>query len=113
MAQTPSLSVIEWGREAFDSGKELERFFASPGLTDDERASFDANFPALNELLNSVFEDWDANRGRFDDAGAAETMEALMADETAQLSWDTLSAHTWTLGNSEDWSRDYHDLINN
>ena len=71
-------------------------------LTDDERAGFDANFPALNELLNGVFEDWDANRGRFDDAGAAETMEALMADETAQLSWDTLSAHTWTLGNSED-----------
>ena len=31
MAQTPSLSVIEWGREAFDSGKELERFFAMHG----------------------------------------------------------------------------------
>lgn len=31
VAQTPSLSVIEWGREAFDSGKELERFFAMHG----------------------------------------------------------------------------------
>ncbi len=31
VAQTPSLSVIEWGREAFDSGQELERFFAMHG----------------------------------------------------------------------------------
>ena len=71
-------------------------------LTDDERASFDANFPALNELLNGCFEDWDANRSRFEDADAADTMEELMADGTAEWSWETLSAHTWTLGNSED-----------
>ncbi len=31
IAQTPSLSVIEWGREAFDCGQELERFFAMHG----------------------------------------------------------------------------------
>ncbi len=31
VAQTPSLSVIEWGREAFDSGEELKRFFAMHG----------------------------------------------------------------------------------
>ena len=31
IAQTPSLSVIDWGREAFDSGEELERFFAMHG----------------------------------------------------------------------------------
>ena len=70
-------------------------------LTDDERASFDANFPELNELLNSCFEDWDANRGPFEDAGVADIMEELFEGGTAQWSWDTLSANTWTLGNSE------------
>ena len=68
-------------------------------LTDDERAAFDESFPALNELLSGCFEDWDANRGSFDDAGVADTMEELMENGTAQWSWDTLSAHTWTLGN--------------
>lgn len=71
-------------------------------LTDEERANFDANFPAFNELLNSCFEDWAANRSRFEDAGVAETMEELMENGTAQWSWDELSANTWTLGNSED-----------
>lgn len=70
-------------------------------LTDEERANFDANFPALNELLNSSLADWEANRSSFDDAGVADTMEELMEDGTSQWSWDTLSAHTWTLGNSE------------
>ena len=70
-------------------------------LTDDERMNFDENFPNLNDLVNSCYEDWEANYGRFDDAGAAETMEKLLADETAQQSWEALSAHTWTLGNSE------------
>ncbi len=31
VAQTPALSVIEWGREAFDGGEELERFFEMHG----------------------------------------------------------------------------------
>ncbi len=70
-------------------------------LTDEERTNFDENFPGLDELLNSCFADWEANRGRFDDAGAAEKMEELMADEAARQSWEVLSAHTWTLGNSE------------
>lgn len=71
-------------------------------LTDDERAAFDENFPALNELMNSCFEDWDANRGSFEDAGVADIMEELFEDGTSQWSWDTLSANTWTLGNSEE-----------
>ena len=71
-------------------------------LSDEERANFDLNFPAFNELLNSCFEDWEANRSRFEDAGVAETMEELMENGTAQWSWDELSANTWTLGNSED-----------
>ena len=70
-------------------------------LTDEERVNFDANFLELNELLYSCFEDWQANRGSFDDADIAEAMEELMEDGTSQWSWDTLSANTWTLGNSE------------
>ncbi len=31
VAQTPSLSVIDWGRDAFNSGEELERFFGMHG----------------------------------------------------------------------------------
>lgn len=68
-------------------------------LTDDERANFDSNFPNLNELLYGSIEDWDANRGIFEDAGVSDIMEELLEDEAAQWSWDTLSANTWTLGN--------------
>ena len=71
------------------------------GLTDDERTNFDANFEGLNGLVNSCFEDWDANLGRFDDAGVSEKMEKLLEDGTSQRSWDTLSAHTRTLGSGE------------
>lgn len=71
-------------------------------LTDEERSAFDASFPKLNDLLNSCFEEWEANRSLFDDAGVADTMEELMEDGTAEWSWGTLSANTWTLGNSED-----------
>ncbi len=70
-------------------------------LTDEERANFDANFPDLNELLIGCFADWEGSRSRFEDAGVLDTMEDLLADETAQQSWDTLSSHTWTLGNGE------------
>ena len=31
MAQTPALSVIDWGRYAFDSDAELVKFFAMHG----------------------------------------------------------------------------------
>lgn len=70
-------------------------------LTDEERANFDANFPDVNELLSGCFENWEGSRSRFEDAGVLDTMEDLLADEIAQQSWDTLSSHTWTLGNGE------------
>ena len=70
-------------------------------LTDDERANFDANFPDLVGLMNACFEDWNGNRGRFDDAGVADAMEENLAMDKAKESWDMLNAHTWTLGNSE------------
>lgn len=69
-------------------------------LSDEEKANFGVNFPALNDLLNSCFEDWESNRGRFDDAGAADTMDELLADGTAQWSWEALSVNT-PMGGSE------------
>ena len=71
-------------------------------LTDEERADFDANFQELDALLKGCFEDWEANRGAFDDAGVVEMMEELLSDETARQSWDVLSANTWTLGNADE-----------
>ncbi len=94
-----------WGNELYLADEDTLRSNMSEAwnsLTDEERAGFDANFPALDALVKSCFEDWQANRGRFEDAGVAQTMEELMENGTAQLSWETLSAHTWTLGNSED-----------
>lgn len=70
-------------------------------LTDEERANFDACFPELNELLYGCFADWEQNRGRFDTAGVADTMDELLADGTSEWSWEALSANTWTLGNSD------------
>ena len=93
-----------WGNELWLADADTLRanmLEAWESLTDEERADFDANFPALDALLNGCFEDWEANRGRFEDAGAAETMEDLLADGTSRRSWEALSANTWTLGNSE------------
>lgn len=70
-------------------------------LSDEERASFDESFPGMQELLNGCFDNWEENRGRFADAGVAESMEELLADETASWSWETLSSNTWTLGNGD------------
>lgn len=93
-----------WGNELWLADEDTLRtnmLEAWNSLTDEERAGFDANFPSLDELVNRCFEDWGANRSRFEDAGVAESMEELLAYETARQSWDALSAHTWTLGNSE------------
>ena len=71
-------------------------------LTDEERASFDANFSGIDALVKGCFEDWDANRSRFEDVeNGVDTMEAAMSLDMAAESWDTLSANTWTLGNTE------------
>lgn len=38
----------------------------------------------MNELLNGRYEEREGSRSRFEDAGALDRMEDLMADETAQ-----------------------------
>ena len=71
-------------------------------LTDEERASFDENFSGLDALVKGCFEDWEANRSRFEDVeNGVDTMEAAMSVDMAAESWDALSANTWTLGSAE------------
>ena len=70
-------------------------------LTDSERENFSTSILQVNDLLTSCFDDWDANRDRFDDAGVSETMERLIEDGTSQWSWDALAAYTLALGSDE------------
>lgn len=58
--------------------------------SEEELAVFGENFPIVSTLIDSCFEDWEANRPVFDDAGVADTMEALIADETARQNWEML-----------------------
>ena len=69
-------------------------------MTDEERGAFDANFISLLTRMRDAWEDWDAARGSFDDAGAAEAMDPLMDLRSARLSWDVLTSNTLTMGNS-------------
>ena len=66
-------------------------------LSDEERARFEENFPSLQDLAERFFENYEEERGRFEDAGAAETVEGLLEDDTAQWSWESLRDATLTL----------------
>ena len=70
-------------------------------LSDDERAWFDENFIGLAEEIEACRTDWESNRALFEDAGVADQMAILMDTPAALQHWDTLRAHTLTLGNSE------------
>ncbi len=68
-------------------------------LGEDEQAAFWDGFEAVRELLDSCLEDYDANRGLFEDAGVAETMDQVMYDPLNRLAWENLRDHTLTMGN--------------
>ena len=70
-------------------------------LSDQERSAFDGNFMEVVTLLASCKDDWEGNRGLFDDAGVGEQMAALIVKPENWESWETLKAHTLTMGNSE------------
>ncbi|MCR4907150.1 MAG: S-layer homology domain-containing protein [Clostridiales bacterium] len=70
-------------------------------LTKDEQAAFDESFIAVLTAARSAKENWDENKGAYEDAGVAETMTGLLASRSAWLSWETLTANTLTLGNSD------------
>ncbi len=60
------------------------------GLDEDERAAFDGNFADVAGLVDACLDDWEAYRGLFDDAGAAEVMEMILSDPLNRLAWENL-----------------------
>ncbi|MBR0463683.1 MAG: hypothetical protein IJJ23_04785 [Clostridia bacterium] len=70
-------------------------------LTDEQRSAFDSNFMDVVTLMDGCFEDWDANRPQFEDAGAADDMDMVIYDPLNRLAWENLKAYTLTLGNSD------------
>lgn len=79
----------------------LKLLTAWNGLSEREREVFQANFIGVEELIGACFEDWESNRGLFDDAGVGEEMEALLAETSVKENWDALSAETRNLGGEE------------
>ncbi|MBQ6047762.1 MAG: hypothetical protein IJL40_00270 [Oscillospiraceae bacterium] len=74
---------------------------AYESLSADEQAFFDENFMSIYALIDSCFEDWESNRGVFEDSGTAGKMAALLADPMVKVSWEVLRNHTFTMGNSD------------
>ena len=74
---------------------------AFESLSADEQAVFDENFMSIYALIDSCFEDWESNRGAFEDSGTAEEMAALLEDPTVRVSWEVLRNNTFTMGNSD------------
>ena len=75
-------------------------FNAWESMNDSEREAFDANFMDVLYLINACIENYDENAYIFEDAGVDAEMKNMVNNSIAQQSWDTLSAHTLTMGNS-------------
>ena len=84
-----------------DSSLRANLLEAWESMSEEERMYFDDNFMDVVMLIDSCVTDWEANKGIFEDAGAAEDMEMLLNDPTALTSWYKLRNHTLTLGNSD------------
>ena len=69
-------------------------------MTDEERSAFDANFLDVVELLKEVSAD--KIPAEFEDAGVADALKTLLQQKGAYANWDTLTANTLTMGNSEE-----------
>ena len=69
-------------------------------MSAEEQNAFDANFLDVVELLKDV----SANKipAEFEDAGVADQMKELLQQKGAYANWDTLTANTLTMGNSEE-----------
>lgn len=74
---------------------------AFESLSAEDQAVFDENFMSIYALIDSCFEDWESNRGAFEDSGTAEEMAALLEDPTVRVSWEVLRNNTFTMGNSD------------
>ena len=75
---------------------------AFEGMSAEEQAAAQAGFDAVRALLDACLEDWQAQRGLFEDAGAATAMDEVMGDPLNRLAWENLRNHTLTMGNAPD-----------
>jgi len=71
-------------------------------MSQEEQEHFDANFLDVVRFLDETAEDFEANRGLYDDGGMGDTMESLLTDPMALLSWRVLMSNTLTMGNGDD-----------
>ena len=62
---------------------------AVEALSGEELSLFAENFGEARGLLDACFEDWEANRPAFEDAGVAD-MESLAGDAAVRLNWEKL-----------------------
>ena len=65
---------------------------AYSAMSDEQREEFVANFDDIRDVMGQAFGDYDSVRPVFDDAGVADTMDALMKADGARMQWDALSA---------------------
>ena len=70
---------------------------ALEGMSAEEQASFWQGFESVRALLDDCLEDWEANRGTFEDAGVADDMDMIMYDPLNRLAWENLRDHTLAL----------------
>ena len=70
-------------------------------LSPQEQSAAQAGFDAVRALLDDCLRDWEGNRGVFEDAGVAESMDEVMCDPLNRLAWENLRNHTLTMGNDE------------
>ena len=77
-----------WGVDADALLENLREAWES--LSDGERDAFAENLPLVAELIEDSLADWQARRGVFEDAGAAEPMERLAEFAQNRLAWEVL-----------------------
>ena len=73
---------------------------AFEAMDGDGQALFRENFDAVRALLDDCLEDYDANRGAFEDAGVADGMDAAMRDPLTRPAWENLRDYTLAMGNA-------------
>lgn len=71
-------------------------------LTEEDRGNFDENFMDVVTFMDTTQKHPEENAGLLEDAGVAEEFNAIAAEDGAWDNWNTLMAHTLTMGNSEE-----------
>lgn len=72
-------------------------------MSQEERDAFDSNFIDVLRMIDACAVDWDGSKAVFADAGVpVERMEYFLKDVEACASWEVLTSHTLTMGNSDE-----------